>query len=139
MIQNMQLGSVSGSVTSSVLGSPFVMSPDQLSPTDSPGNSTPPAGMSNVHQFISCLASFNCPLQSSVICSAAVCKACFCIFVMHSGNSKADLLTVMKLFNYLASISFSGNFNNLGLLDQVPNKFCIVQGSYSVYYSSTQI
>ena len=46
MIQNMQLGSVSGSVTSSVLGSPFVMSPDQLSPTDSPGNTTPPAGMS---------------------------------------------------------------------------------------------
>jgi len=46
MIQNLQLGSVSGSVTSSVLGSPFVMSPDQGSPTDSPGNSTPPAGYS---------------------------------------------------------------------------------------------
>eukprot|EP00092_Neocalanus_flemingeri_P001893 GFUD01002020.1.p1 GENE.GFUD01002020.1~~GFUD01002020.1.p1 ORF type:complete len:4147 (-),score=1483.97 GFUD01002020.1:293-12733(-) len=46
MIQNMQLGSVSGSVTSSVLGSPFVMSPDQGSPTDSPGNNTPPAGYS---------------------------------------------------------------------------------------------
>ena len=44
MIQNMQLGSVDGSVTSSVLGSPFVMSPDQGSPTDSPGNTTPPAG-----------------------------------------------------------------------------------------------
>merc|ERR1712013_393843 len=46
MIQSMQLGSVSGSVTSSVLGSPFVMSPEQGSPTDSPGNTTPPAGYS---------------------------------------------------------------------------------------------
>ena len=47
MIQSMQLGSVSGSVTSSVLGSPFVMSPEQGSPTDSPGNTTPPAGKLN--------------------------------------------------------------------------------------------
>ena len=32
------------SVTSSVLGSPFVMSPQQGSPGDSPGDSTPPTG-----------------------------------------------------------------------------------------------
>ena len=32
------------SVTSSVLGSPFVMSPQQGSPGDSPGDSTPPRG-----------------------------------------------------------------------------------------------
>ena len=44
MIQNLQMGSVSGSVTSSVIGSPFVMSPDHGSPMDSPGNTTPPAG-----------------------------------------------------------------------------------------------
>ena len=36
------------SVTSSVLGSPFVMSPQQGSPGDSPGDSTPPTGEASV-------------------------------------------------------------------------------------------
>ena len=34
------------SVTSSVLGSPFVMSPQHGSPGDSPGDTTPPTGQS---------------------------------------------------------------------------------------------
>ena len=40
MIANMQLSSVN----SSVIGSPFVMSPDQGSPDDSPGSTIPPTG-----------------------------------------------------------------------------------------------
>ena len=40
MIANLQLSSV----TSSAVGSPFVMSPDHGSPDDSPGSTTPPTG-----------------------------------------------------------------------------------------------
>ena len=40
MIASMHLSSV----TSSAIGSPFVMSPDHGSPDDSPGSSTPPTG-----------------------------------------------------------------------------------------------
>ena len=38
------------SVTSSVLGSPFVMSPQEGSPGDTPGHSTPPRGEASVQQ-----------------------------------------------------------------------------------------
>ena len=51
MIANLHLSSV----TSSVVGSPFVMSPDHGSPDDSPGSTTPPTGKycaNNIMAFI---------------------------------------------------------------------------------------
>ena len=64
MIANLNLSSS----TSSVISSPFVMSPHGGSPGDSPGNSTPPAGQAQ--SFFLVLLVYYCFCVSSRICAA---------------------------------------------------------------------
>ena len=58
MIAGLHLSSVS----SSAIGSPFVMSPEHGSPGDSPGSTTPPTGADVIYDPFICFVSFqfNC-------------------------------------------------------------------------------